>query len=106
MFVKPTGNHLLVSEELPQQIGGIFLTKKAKMDLMLGRPRVFRVLAKGPGKPNRKGVVIPIECEVGDRVICHSYTEGPQDILDDKHIITSDQILAVMPGRRGNANSH
>lgn len=95
--MKPTGNHLLVEEEEPQHIGGIFLTKKLKMDLMLGRPRVFRVLSVGPGRTTRKGVLLPIECEPGDRIITHSHTEGPMDLKDGKHIITADQILAVMP---------
>lgn len=100
--MKPLGNHLLVREELHEHIGGIFLTKKAKMDLMLGRPRVFLVLAKGPGRRTRKGVLLPIECEVGDRLIVHSYTDGPQDNPDGTAIITADQILAVMPGNKTN----
>lgn len=95
--MKPTGNHVLVREERHEQIGGIFLTQKAKMDLTLGRPRVFRVLATGRGFYTRKGALVPIECESGDRVIVHSYTDGPQDLPDGTAIITADQIVMVMP---------
>ncbi len=98
MKYRPTGCHLLVKEEIPEQIGNIYLTEKLKMSLLLAKPRVFRVLAKGPGRITRKGVEIPIECEVGDRLIVHSYLKGPQDMPDGLHIITEEEVLAVMPG--------
>ncbi len=95
--MRPTSNHLVVQEEVPEQLGSIYLTEKMKMSLQLGRPRVFRVLAKGPGRLTKKGVLIPIECEPGDRIITHSYFEGPTELDDGRHIITDQQILAVMP---------
>lgn len=103
--MKPLGKHIIVQEEVAEQIGGIFLTKKAKMDLMLGRPRVFRVISVGPGRLTKKGVLIPPECRAGDRIICHSYFEGPIDLPDGRHIITQDQILAVLPTTNNHENT-
>lgn len=94
---RPTGCHVLVREEIPDQISGIYLTEHMKMSLLLAKPRVFRVLAKGRGRITRKGVEIPIDAEVGDRLIVHSYTKGPQDMPDGLHIITEEEILAVLP---------
>jgi co-chaperonin GroES (HSP10) len=95
--VKPIGNHLLVQEEIRDQIGGIFLPEKSRMDLTLGRPRVFRVLAVGSGRRTRKGIQIPIETKPGDRVITYSHTTGPVDLPNGHSIISEDQILAVLP---------
>ncbi len=95
--MRPTGNHLHVREEITTQLNGIHLPQKTRMDLMLGRPRVFRVLAMGPGKLTRKGILIPMEVEIGDRIIVHSYTAGPVEIGDGTAIITSEEITAVIP---------
>lgn len=95
--MKPIGNHLHVREEIHSAINGIHLPQKTRMDLALGRPRVFRILAKGPGKLTRKGHLIPIEAEIGDRIIVHSYTTGPVDLPDGTAIITAEEITAVMP---------
>jgi len=96
--MKVLGNHLLV-EAIPQtrSAGGIHFSPGYGQQENVGGPKVFRVLATGPGRPNRKGVLIPLEAEPGDRIICHSYTSGPVDVGPDRHLITSDQILAVLP---------
>ena len=98
-MIKPLGNHLLV-RRLPQvQIGVIVLPSAFDDDHNTGGPKIFRVLAVGPGRRNRKGVVIPIECAPGDRIICHSYTAGVADVKlpDGQFILTEDQILMVLP---------
>lgn len=77
--------------------GKIVLPQIALDDINTGGPKEYRVLEVGPGKNNRKGVLIPIECAPGDKVICHSYTTGSIDLPDGSSIITDDQILAVIP---------
>lgn len=92
-----TSNHLLCEPIAFNRVGLIHLTEKLKFSMELGRPRVMKVLAVGPGRMTRKGVRIPIECEVGDRVIVHSYTEGALELKDGSCIITDDLIIAVLP---------
>lgn len=98
-IVRMLGNHLLV-RRLPQvQIGVIVLPSAFDDDNNTGGPKLYRVLATGPGRRNRKGVLIPIECAPGDRIICHSYTAGVADVklTDGQFILTADQILLVLP---------
>lgn len=95
--MRMTGNHLLCEPITFNQVGMIHLTGKMQFSMELGRPRVLRVLAKGPGRLNRKGVRIPLECEPGDRVIVHSYTEGPEELPGGRIVITGEQIIAVLP---------
>ena len=58
---------------------------------------MFRVLAVGQGRRNKKGILIPVECSVGDRVMCHSYFTGPMKLDDGSYIITDSEIIAVLP---------
>lgn len=101
-FMRMTGDHILCEPIAFNQVGLIHLTGKLQFSIELGKPRVMRVVAQGPGKVNRKGVLIPLECEVGDRVIVHSYTEGPHDLPDGKVVITHDQVIAVLPKTKPN----
>lgn len=101
----PLGNRLLVRRVAPPTTrGGIYLPESARDDANTGGPKEFLVLAVGPGRMNAKGVRIPIECRPGDRVVCHSYTSGPVPVNDTDHIITEDQILAVIPAYDANSN--
>lgn len=89
----------LLVEAIPQtrSNGGIHFAPSYGQQENVGGPKVFRVLAVGPGRVNRKGLLIPVEAEPGDRVICHSYTSGPIDLGGERHLIKADQILAVLP---------
>jgi co-chaperonin GroES (HSP10) len=75
----------------------IILPPVALDDNNTGGAKEFRVLAVGPGRRNRKGIVIPVECEPGDRFIAQSYTQGPVEVAPGKFILTDDMILAVLP---------
>ena len=99
MSITPTSNHVLVARIVSEKIGSIYLTARLQDDNNVGGYKVYRVLAVGPGRLTRKGVRVPVECEPGDRVICHSYTSGAVPLEGGRHLITDDQILAVLPGR-------
>lgn len=68
-------------------------------DLNTGGPKEFRVLAVGPGRSNKKGLTVPLECVPGDRIICQSWTTGPVEASPGKFVISADMILAVIPIR-------
>jgi co-chaperonin GroES (HSP10) len=86
MKLKILGKRLLVME-LPTNTAtqsGIHLPEYTHHD----RPKLFRVLQLGSK---------PVEPKVGDRVICHSHTDGPKPLGDGRMIITEEQILAILP---------
>lgn len=98
-IIRLLGNHLLV-KRLPQvRLGGIFVPAAFDDDNNTGGPKLYQVLAVGPGQRNHKGVRIPIECVPGDRIICHSYTAGRADVKlpEGQFILTAEQILMVIP---------
>lgn len=95
--MKLLSNHIHIKSIPAKQIGTIHLMKDLNEDLNYGGVKVFRVLAVGPGRVNRKGHIIPVECAPGDRVMCHSYFTGPCELQDGTQIITDDQIIAVLP---------
>ena len=94
------GNRLLVRRlNRPTSIGGIFIPETMRDDENIGGPKEYLVCGVGPGLTNRKGLLIPIPVNCGDRVICHSYFTGAIEIPDvpEMFIITADQVLAVIP---------
>ena len=98
--MKLLSNHILVERVKRATAltnGGILLPATAMDDYNTGGPKEFGVLAVGPGRRNRKGILFPIECSPGDRVICHSYTTGAAEIGDGRLVITDDMIIAVIP---------
>lgn len=98
--MKLLNNHILVERVKRSSAvsrGGIRFPEICVDDFNTGGPKEFRVLAVGPGRRNRKGILFPVECSPGDRVICHSYTTGATEVGDSKLVITDDMILAVIP---------
>lgn len=90
----------LIIRPIPQaKLGLIELPESLKDDNNVGGPKVYWVMATGPGRRTKKGVLVPVECEYGDRVICHSYTKGVEHVglPHGDVIIASDQILLVLP---------
>lgn len=95
--MRPLGNRLIVERIKRQQLGLIHVPEAFLDDDNTGGPKEYLVHAVGPGRTTKKGVTIPIECEPGDRIVCHSYTTGHQPIGDGRFIITDDMILFVIP---------
>lgn len=82
-----------------EQIGAIELPQSLKDDFNVGGAKLYWVMLTGPGRRNKKGVVIPLELAYGDRVWVHSYEKG-QEVVGLPHgdvIITADQVLMVLP---------
>jgi len=99
MIKQLLGNRVLVERiNPPETRGGIYLPESARDDNNIGGPKEYRVWMVGPGK-TIKGTVVPVECAVGDRVICHSYTSGPIEVEPGYFVITADQIIAVIPNQ-------
>ncbi len=92
--VKPIGDRVLVEpqEEKETKKGGIIIPDSAKE-----KPTEGVIRALGTGKTDDKGVKIPFEVKVGDRVLISKYG-GTEIKLDGKEykILNADDILAVL----------
>lgn len=96
------GKRLLVAPEIRTKVGSVFLPPSATGFQNTGDTKVYTVIAVG------SKIDEPIN--VGDRVVCHSYTSGPEEYKDGQYFITHDQILAVIPNTKQtneqNTNEH
>jgi len=98
--MKLLGNRILVERikrTTAKTTGGILLPDICLDDYNTGGPKEYLVLDIGPGRRNKSGDTVPVECAPGDRVICHSYTTGAHELPDGRMIITEDMIMAVIP---------
>lgn len=85
MVVKPTS-----AEEMTR--GGIVLPDTAKT-----RPQEGEVIAVGPGQTTDKGVLVPMDIKVGDRVMYSKYGGTEIKIAGDEYVILrQDDVLAVI----------
>lgn len=98
-MIKPLSNHLLVARVVPEKIGSILMPQSFQDDNNTGGNREVRILAVGPGRRNKKGIVIPLEAEPGDRAIINCSFSGGQPLADGTILITDDVILAVIPNK-------
>jgi chaperonin GroES len=58
----------------------------------------YYVLAVGPGKRNKKGIVVPTEINVGDKILTNLYfSHHTMEDGTGRKIINADHIEAVIP---------
>ena len=94
MNLKPLGDRLLVKpiEQEEKTASGIILPETAKE-----KPQEGEVLAAGPGARKEDGTRIPMDVEVGDRVLYAKYAGTEVKIDGTKHLILRESdVLAVI----------
>jgi chaperonin GroES len=81
-------------EQEEMTAGGIILPETAKE-----KPQEGKVLAAGPGERDEDGERIPMEVQVGDKVLYAKYS-GTEVKMDGKKllILRESDILAVLEG--------
>ncbi|MBU0481010.1 MAG: co-chaperone GroES [Proteobacteria bacterium] len=94
MKIRPLNDRILVKrlEEVTKTSGGIIIPDSAKE-----KPAEGEVKAVGAGKLNDKGVRVPVDLKVGDRVLFSKY--GGTDVKldgEDYLIMREDDILGVI----------
>ncbi|HXX38743.1 MAG TPA: co-chaperone GroES [bacterium] len=103
MNLKPLGDRIVVKvvEELEKTKGGIVLPDTAKE-----KPQEAEVVAVGPGGRNEKGDRIPMEVNVGDRVIFAKYS-GTEFRRDDEEylILRESDVLAIVTREKAKAKA-
>lgn len=99
--MKLLGNriHLRPLPQATRSAGGILYAEAFRDD-----QKQFEVLAVGPGRKTKKGVLIPPEVKPGDRVLAELYHE--HTILPDgTRIADASAILATWPANETNTAS-
>ena len=94
--LKPLGGRVIVepTEQEEMTAGGIILPETAKE-----KPQEGKILAAGPGDRDEDGERIPMEVQVGDKVMYAKYS-GTEVKMDGKKllILRESDILAVIDG--------
>ena len=94
--LKPLGGRVIVEpiEQEEMTAGGIILPETAKE-----KPQEGKILAAGPGERDEDGERIPMEVQIGDKVLYAKYS-GTEVKLDGKKllILRESDILAVVEG--------
>ena len=94
--LKPLGGRVIVEpiEQEEMTSGGIILPETAKE-----KPQEGKILAAGPGDRDEDGERIPMEVQIGDKVLYAKYS-GTEVKMDGKKllILRESDILAVIDG--------
>lgn len=95
LSVRPIHDNILVcapSVPAEEKIGALFMPQSA-----IEAPRESVVIATGPGKRNKKGNIVPLDVQVGDKVIYPRYAGS--DVACDGVtyiLMAEDEILGVL----------
>lgn len=93
-MIKPLRDQVVVRRAKPAEVskGGIFIAPTVQEKSHEGE-----VVAVGSGRVTPNGVVVPLEVQVGDRVLVakHVYAEVKVD-GEDLLVLREDNILAVL----------
>jgi chaperonin GroES len=94
--LKPLGGRVIVEpiEQEEMTAGGIILPETAKE-----KPQEGKILAAGPGDRDEAGERIPMDVQIGDRVLYAKYS-GTEVKMDGRKmlILRESDILAVVEG--------
>src|SRR5918995_1687743 len=96
MKIRPLYDRIVVKriEEKEQKVGGLFIPDSAKE-----KPQEGEVVAVGKGKRLEDGKVIPLDVQVGDRILFGKYSGSEVKIDGNEFLIMrEDEVLGVLNG--------
>ena len=98
MNIRPLYDRIVVKrieEDADKTAGGLFIPDSAKE-----KPQQGEVIAVGKGKRTDDGKLIPLDVQVGDRVLFGKYSgsDVPKTYGEDFMIMREDEILGVIEG--------
>ena len=94
MNVRPLHDRIIVQriDEGEQKVGGIIIPDSAKE-----KPQEGEVVAVGKGKRLEDGKVVPLDVQVGDRILFGKYSGSDIRIEGEEYLILrEDEILGVI----------
>src|SRR5215471_7147436 len=94
MKIRPLYDRIVVKrvETQEQKVGGLFIPDSAKE-----KPQEAEVVAVGKGKRLEDGKVIPLDVQVGDRILFGKYS-GSDIKIDGEEllIMREDEVLGIL----------
>ena len=97
MNIRPLYDRIVVKriEEQEQKIGGLFIPDSAKE-----KPQEGEVVAVGKGKRLEDGKVIPLDVQVGDRILFGKYSGSDIKLDQDEFLIMrEDEVLGILDAK-------
>jgi chaperonin GroES len=94
MKIRPLYDRIVVKriEEKEQKIGGLFIPDSAKE-----KPQEGEVVAVGKGKRLEDGKVIPLDVQVGDRILFGKYSGSDIKLEQEELLIMrEDEVLGIL----------
>jgi chaperonin GroES len=91
----PLGNNVIVKPTAAEEVrkSGLIIPDTAQE-----KPQEGEIIATGPGKTTKTGIVLAMSVKVGDRVIFAKYTGSEMKIDGEKYLIMPESdILAIRP---------
>jgi chaperonin GroES len=92
--IQPLADRLVVKalEETEQMRGGLYIPDTAKE-----KPQQGEVVAVGPGKINDDGNRVPLELEVGNRILYGKYSGTEVNVDNEEFLILRESdVLAII----------
>ena len=94
MKIRPLYDRIVVKrvETQEQKIGGLFIPDSAKE-----KPQEGEVVAVGKGKRLEDGKVVPLDVQVGDRILFGKYSGSDIKLDNDEYLIMrEDEVLGIL----------
>ena len=94
MKIRPLYDRIVVKriEQQEQKVGGLFIPDSAKE-----KPQEGEVVAVGKGKRLEDGKVIPLDVQVGDRILFGKYSGSDIKLDQDEYLIMrEDEVLGIL----------
>jgi chaperonin GroES len=94
MKIRPLYDRIVVKrvEQEEQKFGGLFIPDSAKE-----KPQEGEVVAVGKGKRLEDGKIIPLDVQVGDRILFGKYSGSDIKLEQDEFLIMrEDEVLGIL----------
>jgi chaperonin GroES len=94
MKISPLYDRIVVKriETQEQKVGGLYIPDSAKE-----KPQEGEVVAVGKGKRLEDGKVIPLDVQVGDRILFGKYSGSDIKLDNDEYLIMrEDEVLGIL----------
>jgi chaperonin GroES len=94
MKIRPLYDRIVVKriEQQEQKVGGLYIPDSAKE-----KPQEGEVVAVGKGKRLEDGKVIPLDVQVGDRILFGKYSGSDIKLDDEEYLIMrEDEVLGIL----------
>jgi len=94
MKIRPLYDRIVIKrvETQEQKVGGLFIPDSAKE-----KPQEGEVVAVGKGKRLEDGKVVPLDVQVGDRILFGKYSGSDIKLDNDEYLIMrEDEVLGIL----------